>query len=265
MYPSGRSRARRKEYLQELEAKLRGCEQVGIEASSEIQTAARRVVEENRKLRLLLHDRGVSEAEVMMTLGGPPDIAYDQISAVPTLTAMLDRRITCNTLPSTSSAVPSHLRAVSMPRQLPSVPPLSISVPRSTALSCNDSPSPSSIVSSMGTPPPVSYAVPSYITPVTPPAPGIKSEDVRYGYSYDQSYNNTWHYSNEYNMVAEPSTYYNTSSCVDAANIIRTMRSDASHEIENELGCRNPNQNCYVNNNVIFSMMDRYSNQPPIA
>jgi hypothetical protein len=77
MCSSGRSRARRKEYLQELEAKLRGCEQVGIEASSEIQIAARRVVEENRKLRLLLHDRGVSEAEVMMTLGGPPDIAYD--------------------------------------------------------------------------------------------------------------------------------------------------------------------------------------------
>jgi hypothetical protein len=69
-------------------------------------------------------------------------------------------------------------------------------------------------------------------------------------------------------MVAEPSTYYNTSSCVDAANIIRTMRSGASHEMEDELGCRNPNQNCYINNNnnnMMFSMMDKYSSQPPIA
>jgi hypothetical protein len=266
-YPSGRSRARRKEYLQELETKLRSVEQVGIEASSEIQTAARRVVDENRKLRLLLHGRGVSEAEVMIALGGPADTTYDQISAVPTLTAMLDRKITCNTLDSTGSTAPSHLRAASMPRHMPSVPPISIPVSRPTALSCCDSPSPGSIVSSMGSPPPVSYSLPSYITPGTPPAPEIKSEDVRYGYPYDHSYNNTWHYANEYNMVAEPSTYYNTSSCVDAANIIRTMRSGASHEMEDELGCRNPNQNCYINNNnnMMFSMMDKYSSQPPIA
>jgi hypothetical protein len=246
-HPSGRSRARRKEYLQELETKLRSVEQVGIEASSEIQTAARRVVDENRKLRLLLHGRGVSEAEVMIALGGPADTTYDQISAVPTLTAMLDRKITCNTLDSTGSTAPSHLRAASMPRHMPSVPPISIPVSRPTALSCCDSPSPGSIVSSMGSPPPVSYSLPSYITPGTPPAPEIKSEDVRYGYPYDHSYNNT-------------------SSCVDAANIIRTMRSGASHEMENELDCRNPNQNCYINNNnMIFSMMDKYSNQPPIA
>ncbi|KAK1918847.1 hypothetical protein P3342_010318 [Pyrenophora teres f. teres] len=51
-----RSRARRKEYLQELEAKLRSYEQIGIEASSEIQSAARRVLDENKKLRALLHE-----------------------------------------------------------------------------------------------------------------------------------------------------------------------------------------------------------------
>ncbi|KAI9649557.1 hypothetical protein NHQ30_002137 [Ciborinia camelliae] len=54
-----RSRARRKEYLQELEARLRQCELQGIEASSEIQMAARRVADENKKLRCLLAQHGV--------------------------------------------------------------------------------------------------------------------------------------------------------------------------------------------------------------
>jgi len=59
-----RSRARRKEYLQELEARLRQCELQGIEASSEIQMAARRVADENKKLRGLLAQHGVSEDNV---------------------------------------------------------------------------------------------------------------------------------------------------------------------------------------------------------
>ncbi|KAF2103544.1 hypothetical protein NA57DRAFT_31753, partial [Rhizodiscina lignyota] len=53
-----RSRARRKEYLQELEAKWRACEQKGVEATAEVQAAARQVLEENRRLRALLKERG---------------------------------------------------------------------------------------------------------------------------------------------------------------------------------------------------------------
>ncbi|KAF7947614.1 hypothetical protein EAE96_008696 [Botrytis aclada] len=59
-----RSRARRKEYLQELEARLRQCELQGIEASSEIQLAARRVADENKKLRSLLAQHGVGNEMV---------------------------------------------------------------------------------------------------------------------------------------------------------------------------------------------------------
>ncbi|KAF1817137.1 hypothetical protein P152DRAFT_382253, partial [Eremomyces bilateralis CBS 781.70] len=55
-----RSRARRKEYLQELEEKYRHCEQMGVEASAEIQAAARKVLDENKKLRAILQQRGLS-------------------------------------------------------------------------------------------------------------------------------------------------------------------------------------------------------------
>jgi hypothetical protein len=261
----GRSRARRKEYLQELEAKIRSCEQVGIEASSEIQSAARKVVDENRKLRSLLHGRGVSEAEIIVALAGLSDRSDDRISTAPSLNAMLERKLTCNTMSPTRSPVNSYMRTASMPRQRPSMPAISIPPPRTIALSCTAPPSPGSIVSSMGTPPPVPYSASFYTGPVTPPAPEIKTEDVRYVYSYDQSYNNTWQNPNEYHLVAQPAAYYNASSCVDAANIIRTMRVDTGPELHTDLGCCVPNQNRYINNNLMFNMMDKDSNQRSIV
>lgn len=174
---------------------------------------------------------------------------------------MLERRLTCNMVSSTSSPTPSHARAASMPRHLPSVPPITIPAPRSSALSCCDSPSPSSMVSSTGTPPPAPYPAPFYTGPMTPSAAEIKGEDVRYHYPYEQTYNNSWNYSNDYNYVADPATYYSTSSCVDAANIIRTMRANVGPELEADLGCRVPDQACYVNNNIVFNVMDKYSTQ----
>ncbi|UZP45769.1 hypothetical protein NXS19_013581 [Fusarium pseudograminearum] len=56
-----RSRARRREYLQELEQRLRVYELQGVEASSEVQHAARRVAEENRQLRGLLNRHGIGD------------------------------------------------------------------------------------------------------------------------------------------------------------------------------------------------------------
>ncbi len=64
-----RSRARRKEYLSEVESRLRECEQKGVAASSEIQAAARKVAEENLRLRVLLVKRGVSESEINSLVG----------------------------------------------------------------------------------------------------------------------------------------------------------------------------------------------------
>lgn len=59
-----RSRARRKEYIQELEDKIRVYEQQGVQVTKEIQEAARAVVEENKVLRAelesLRNQQGIS-------------------------------------------------------------------------------------------------------------------------------------------------------------------------------------------------------------
>lgn len=77
-----RSRARRKEYLTDLESKYRHCEQVGVEASAAIQGAARRVAEENRKLRTLLKRKGVGEEEIRRWVEGEEGDALEGMLGV---------------------------------------------------------------------------------------------------------------------------------------------------------------------------------------
>jgi hypothetical protein len=67
-----RSRARRKEYQQELEARLRNYELQGTGASREIQEAARRVADENNKLRSLLIQNGIKDDMIVAYLQSSP-------------------------------------------------------------------------------------------------------------------------------------------------------------------------------------------------
>lgn len=99
-----RSRARRKEYLQELEARLRQCELQGIEASSEIQMAARRVADENKKLRALLAQHGVADDTIETCLQSPTTADSmlggqfgSSSAAVQTLEQLLQTRKTVST------------------------------------------------------------------------------------------------------------------------------------------------------------------------
>ncbi|KAK2001780.1 hypothetical protein LX36DRAFT_628053 [Colletotrichum falcatum] len=59
-----RSRARKKEYILEIEQKLRDYQAQGVEASAEVQQAARRVANENHKLRRLLYTLGLANGQI---------------------------------------------------------------------------------------------------------------------------------------------------------------------------------------------------------
>ncbi|KAI5813011.1 hypothetical protein BZA77DRAFT_322841 [Pyronema omphalodes] len=65
-----RSRLRKKEYLASLETKFQECQRAGVEASVEVQTAAKRVIRENIRLRELLRSKGVTDAEINGFLRG---------------------------------------------------------------------------------------------------------------------------------------------------------------------------------------------------
>ncbi|SPQ26251.1 b5e770e3-ee4e-4a3d-8d25-bc88b3d64abd [Thermothielavioides terrestris] len=59
-----RSRARHREFVNELKAKIREYEQQGVQATLEMRQAARKVALENARLRSLLASCGVSAAQV---------------------------------------------------------------------------------------------------------------------------------------------------------------------------------------------------------
>ncbi|KAF2690475.1 hypothetical protein K458DRAFT_399780 [Lentithecium fluviatile CBS 122367] len=254
-----RSRARRKEYLHELETKLRSYEQMGIEASTEIQSAARRVLDENRKLRTLLHERGVSDTEIVIALGGPADRPYEHISAVSSLSAMLDRRNTC-TIPSipscTSSPVSTHSSVVGFSPHAPTVPRVAIPVPRSAALHSNHISSPHTSVSGMDSP--TSFHGGTFYRPPMTPASDVKTEDVQPYVPYDQVCTNSWTYQDDTQYITDPVSYYN-SSYFDAANIIRTMRPESGAEYESELGRSFPRQDFCTNNPAMYNVLHRYA------
>ena len=65
-----RSRARQKEYIHELEEKVQACERMGVQASLEIQQAARNVLEENKRLRALLLSRDLGDGGLQGGGGG---------------------------------------------------------------------------------------------------------------------------------------------------------------------------------------------------
>ena len=261
-FGTGRSRARRKEYLHELETKLRTYEQIGIEASSEIQTAARTVLEENRKLKAILRDRGVSEPEIIAALESIPDQHNKQLSAASRLSAMLEAKTKPDPTFSIPSYVASQTRPALIPRNTPPAQPANTLPPRSTDFGCDDSPSPGSMVSTTSTPPPSSYSTNFYAAPSTPPGTEIKLEDVPYEYPYNRPYTNSWTHSSDYGYPEDPLNYYNRSSCIEAANIMSTARSDPGTELGPSLGYRYPEQYNQINNTALLDMMNGYSHHP---
>ncbi|OIW25738.1 hypothetical protein CONLIGDRAFT_708505 [Coniochaeta ligniaria NRRL 30616] len=71
------SRARRKELIDELQQRLAVHERRGVQATLEMQQAARRVAQENERLRALLMRKGVTKDEVEEWLHGSPEAAVD--------------------------------------------------------------------------------------------------------------------------------------------------------------------------------------------
>ncbi|EOA87627.1 hypothetical protein ACJQWK_08830 [Exserohilum turcicum] len=253
-----RSRARRKEYLHELEAKLRSYGQIGIEASSEIQIAARTVLEENRKLKAILRERGVSEPEVAAALERTPDQHSTQLYAAPRLSAMLEGRIKTDPASSTTPCIASQTRTL-MPRPTPSAPSTNTLPPRSTDLSCDDSPSPGSVASNMSTPPPSSHSATFRPAPMTPPGVEIKLEDVSYDYPYEPPYNTSWTHQGDYGYLSDPFTYYTRPSYVDHTKLAGVTQPDTGTELENGMGYRYPAQCCCTHSATMFNMMNGYS------
>lgn len=206
----------------------------------------------------MLRTRGVPETEIAAFLG--TDKSLEQGSAAPTLNSMLDRRWTCNMMTPEASNMDAQSDSASHVSQTPSEL-TSLTIPQqSLPQSTHEAQSPVSIISS--TEDPSSYSSGGFFpVDIAAPVPEIKTEsDVQYNYFVDQNPNSAWAFPSDPNYGMDPATYYNATSCVNAANIIRTMRTtDMGSELEVDLGCRTYGQDCRVTNQAVFNVMEKYS------
>ncbi len=288
-----RSRARRKAYLEELEAKVRTYEAQGVEAASEIQTAARKVVEqnqelkeENERLRRLLGEYERRWEEHLRD-GASGTARGEQVSAKATKsreTGKSDGKRKKMDMDSTeqgktmcgfgglkactgkgcepdSSAVIPIASTAQAPTPLSKPAATSPNQPTHPITTSNAYPSPpkSCLSNASKTPPekPQSQPLPpmqihphssshSQQSPTTllPPAAQPTSQPP----------------DSIATSGAFPTSLDDTSSCVFAAHIITSMRSDVSvDQVRCELGCAGKPEACEVDNKRLFTVMDRFA------
>ncbi|KAL8897780.1 MAG: hypothetical protein Q9207_007027 [Kuettlingeria erythrocarpa] len=288
-----RSRARRKAYLEELEAKVRTYEAQGVEAASEIQTAARKVVEqnqelkeENERLRRLLREYerrweehlrdgaiGTARGEQVSAKGtksretGKSDGKRKKMDTDPTeqgktlcgfgglkaCTGKGCEQDSSATIPSASAAqapTPLSTPAATSPIQLihpiatsnayPSPPKSCLSnlckTPPEKPKSQPLPPLPIHLDSSSHSRQSSTTLLPTPSQPTPQPLDSIATSG------------------------AFPTSLDDTSSCVFAAHIITSMRSDVSvDQVRSELGCAGKPEACEVDNKRLFTVMDRFA------
>ncbi|OTA38067.1 hypothetical protein BTJ68_02145 [Hortaea werneckii EXF-2000] len=225
-----RSRARRKEYLQELETKYRTCEQVGVEASAEIQSAARRVLDENKRLRQLLKQQGLNDAEI----DGMQDDKADQMqypNAASALEGMIGQRKACGSGDGgcgSGNTTPPQERSAAQTTIIPKSEPMSAppQLPHDYSIDFNDT---------MGA-----------------------WDAGQYQNGHNQhTQDSHWTEDQQFQGMHLPQRE-DSSSCFAAAGAIRTIKPDLGYELETELGCGD-GADCVVPNARIFNMMDRYA------
>ncbi|KAL9118391.1 MAG: hypothetical protein Q9187_005067 [Circinaria calcarea] len=240
-----RSRARRKEYLQAAKQRLQDFERAGVTASTEIQAAARKVVEENLLLRSLLRRHGVTDVEISEHLrngsegarrGGPASGGTLETlraeSPVSASEKSLERstRVQASFEGQTSSTVTALQQE---PRPQPALPTVTLPIGMSSITSSDGQPSPSQIES-------YENARPNQMYDITEDIVALPDE-------LDPT-----------SAVNRPSLPQvdNTTSCVLAATILTGMGcAKTIEEVTAELGC-SAEADCRVDNTTLFSIMD---------
>ncbi len=89
-----RSRARQKEYIADLEQRLRRVQEHGVQATKEVQLAAQSVLKENIRLRQLLRHQGVDEYTISSWAKGD-DYKASNLSTVAEASCPLPQQAIC--------------------------------------------------------------------------------------------------------------------------------------------------------------------------
>lgn len=237
-----RSRARRKEYIEDLEKRVRQYERDGIKVTTEVQAAARKVAEENFWLHSLLEKHGISPVEIKDYLDSSRAASRSlglEVAKVPGKNVLPQNHINCRG-PQHPSQVENSF----------SSPPASTTVHRGgdvglmSPTSILGSPDHKNSLHSMDKTLQEDEAEPSNMAP-----------EIRDNQSLSEKSSAPClpcrAYEQEGNVRGADET-----SCEDAARIIASMRGQEDPEgVWPELGC-SATRSCMVKNITIFQMVD---------
>lgn len=215
-----RSRARRKEYTQQLEERLRSFERLGVAASQEVQETGRKVAKENALLRSLLILHGVSKEEIKKYLESEATYIPSVPSSAPTTLhspiAPSDPLINCR-----HARIAPTLELNSSPRELDTI-------------GTQRSPSKSGTKGYIG----LNIQGPSAERPAA-----LSS-------GTPETVSKAPHFAGDRDIGQ-------LTSCEKAARIIASLRDYPDvHDLRSELGC-DSESNCMVKNMSIFDVLDK--------
>ena len=235
-----RSRARRKDYIQELEQRLRQYEVAGVKATAEVQAAARKVSEENSGLRSLLEICGVDAGRIEEFLRtGDASYSKDTSHDMKSKIAPLPReRGSTQTCAATHMRTPPALETDVCTKDMQSMaktPEVVQADPN--AISCgSENHVISRVMADRGR-----TEAPTIHDAGLPMPPATSNSNVESPTSSDRR---------------RGSGARDEISCVAAAEIIAGMRGhDNPEEVWPELGCSS-SRKCMVKNMAIFQIMD---------
>ncbi|MCJ1441462.1 MAG: hypothetical protein MMC23_001951 [Stictis urceolatum] len=218
-----RSRARRQDYIKELEQRICEHELAGIRATTKVQAAAQKVVNQNSSLRALLESLGVTVEQVDQFLQNgtrPPNGPYQT-----------------NNIRAPLQSSESALKSNGFVRQ---------SKPTSEAFATGRGDSLETQSGKFGNHAPYLDVKPS--TPI-----GQFEDQIDVLLRADEL-------TRPWSLRGHDSDFcsQDETSCFNAAQIIASMRGlTNSHEVLPELGCSNNGATCSVKNVIIFQMADR--------
>lgn len=239
-----RCRARRREYLARLEQKLRDYEKQGLQATQEMQRAAREVAAENAALRELLTRCGVAPIEVERHLRFSRDV-----SAPPTL--IVDdapEALPCEAMSLTEAAEGLEADAVSA-CLTGGLTKLEESPPQLTATPARPRLPP--LKEAMAMPVDNKLSVLADASNLHPPLADLESicPTARPGLSASSS-------TSPSESSASLASTDTEMSCSDAARIIADMQGHSNYELPKpSLGCREA-QECRVKTHRVFQVLD---------
>ncbi|MCJ1473566.1 hypothetical protein MMC13_002217 [Lambiella insularis] len=242
-----KSRARRKEYLHEVEERLRDFERLGVEASLELQSAARRVADENTRLRSLLKLRGVTDLEINEHLQNGNVGSRSDGRIVDCMSNGLSAHVVNHWIGHGQSQIEvpaQHMSqgVVAMEHQYQVIPTYDGTLP----------------------PPRANTESSTRLSHSTSPRKSDNDENTTLS-EHDDPDHVVMHdmtqsqdaYSHPWNKSDSSCKADNATSCVLAATIIAGMRLDkTSEEVRAELGCA-LGVECEIDNVKIFGIMDR--------